>query len=223
MGSSPPSSPGVTVGLAIPTPWRGSRGHRKPRPGSCDWARERRRWEGRGQRETKREIRPGLADPGAGRQMVLRQLDGLGQRRRAVALDPLGRSPLVPRSGSVDGAAQGSGRRVEGWPALGLRRPGGLRQATVGLLPALPPSTVGSGAPTTGCAPSHTPPLSFQRGPRRLPGHRGVPSSSAGCGRSMGLRRGFPPGLASSGWPAGLHPAPGPIAGSDLPAPASCP
>ncbi len=49
------------------------------------------------------------------------------------------------------------------------------------------------------------------------------PSSSAGRGRSMELRRGFPPGLASSGWPAGLHPAPGPIAGSDPPAPASCP
>ncbi len=74
------------------------------------------------------------------------------------------------------------------------------------------------GPPATGCTPSHTPPLSSQRGPRRPPGHRGVPSSSAGRGRSMGLRRGFPPGLASSGWPAGLHPAPGPIGGSDLPA-----
>ncbi len=63
----------------------------------------------------------------------------------------------------------------------------------------------------------------FQKGPRRPPGRRGVPSSSAGRGRSMGLRRGFPPGLASSGWPAGLHPAPGLRAGSDLPAPASCP
>ncbi len=65
--------------------------------------------------------------------------------------------------------------------------------------------------------------LFFQKGPRRPPGRRGVPSSSVGRGRSMGLRRGFPPGLASSGWPAGLHPAPGLRAGSDLPAPASCP
>ncbi len=135
----------------------------------------------------------------------------------------VGRSPLAPRSGSVGDAARGSGRHVEGWPALGLHRPGGWRQATVGLLPALPPSAVGSGAPATGCAPSHTPPLSSRRDPRRPPGHRGVPSSSAGRGRSMELRRGFPPGLASSGWPAGLHPAPGPIAGSDPPAPASCP
>ncbi len=47
-----------------------------------------------------------------------------------------GHSPLVPRSGSVDGAARGFGRRVAGWPALGLRRPGGSLQATVGLLPA---------------------------------------------------------------------------------------
>ncbi len=43
--------------------------------------------------EREREVRPGLTDPGARRQMVLRQLDDLGQRRRAVALDPLGRSP----------------------------------------------------------------------------------------------------------------------------------
>ncbi len=133
------------------------------------------------------------------------------------------RSPRVPRSGSVDGAARGFGRRIAGWPALGLRRPGGSRQAAVGLPPAPPPSARGSGAPATGCAPSHTPPLSSQIGPRRPPGRRGVPSSSAGRGRSMGLRRGFPSGLASSGWPAGLHPAPGPRAGTDLPAPASCP
>ncbi len=133
------------------------------------------------------------------------------------------RSPLAPRSGSVDGAARGFGRRIAGWPALDLRRPGGSRQVTVGRPPALPPSAVGSGAPATGCAPSHTPPLSSRRGARRPPGHRGDPSSSAGRGRSMGLRRGFPPGQASSGWPADLHPAPGPRAGSDLPAPALCP
>ncbi len=89
----PPPSPGVTVALSIPTPWRGSRGHRQPQPGSWDWARERRRWEGREKREREREITPGLADPWARRQMVLRQLDGLTQRRRAVAPDPLSRPP----------------------------------------------------------------------------------------------------------------------------------
>ncbi len=78
-GLWPPPSPGITVSLAIPTPWRGSRGHRQPRPGSGDWARERGSWEGRGKKEREREIRPGLADPGACRQMVLRQLDGLSQ------------------------------------------------------------------------------------------------------------------------------------------------
>ncbi len=62
----------------------------------------------------------------------------------------VGHSPLVPWTGSVDGAARGFGRRIAGWPALGLRRPGGSRQATVGQPPALPPSAVGSGAPATG-------------------------------------------------------------------------
>ncbi len=99
----------------------------------------------------------------------------------------VGRSPLAPRSGSVDGAARGYGRRVAGWPASDLHRPGGSQQVTVGRPPALPPSTVGSGAPATGCAPSHTPPLFSQRGPRWPPGHRVDPSSSAGRGRSMGL------------------------------------
>ncbi len=93
---SPP--PGVPVALSLSElscPLRGgARGATGSRPGSWERARERRRWEGRGgEEERKREIRPGLADPGARRQMVLRQLDGLGQRRRAVALDPLGRSP----------------------------------------------------------------------------------------------------------------------------------
>ncbi len=37
VGSAPPPSPGVTVALSIPTPWRGSRGHRQPQPGSWDW------------------------------------------------------------------------------------------------------------------------------------------------------------------------------------------
>ncbi len=48
------------------------------------------------------------------------------------------------------------------------------------------------------------------------------PSSSAGRGRWMGLRQGCPSGQASSGGPAGLHPALGPTRGSDPPAPASC-
>ncbi len=39
----------------------------------------------------------------------------------------------------------------------------------------------------------------------------------------MGLRQGCPPGQASSGGPAGLHPALGPTRGSDPPAPVSCP
>ncbi len=49
-GLCPPPSPGVTVGLAIPTPWWGSRGHRQLQPGSGDGARG--RWEGRGKRES---------------------------------------------------------------------------------------------------------------------------------------------------------------------------
>ncbi len=81
-----PPSPGVS--MAATTPLWGSRGRRNPRPGN-----ERR--EGR-RREREREISQGLADPGARHQMVLRQLDGLRQRRRAVALDPLGRSTGKP-------------------------------------------------------------------------------------------------------------------------------
>ncbi len=49
------------------------------------------------------------------------------------------------------------------------------------------------------------------------------PSSSAGRGRWIGLRQGCPPCQASSGGPAGLHPALGPTRGIDPPAPASCP
>ncbi len=64
-GLWPPPSPGVTVGLAIPTPWRGSRGHRQSRPGSGDGARERGRWEGRGERERERE-RVGRGSPTPG-------------------------------------------------------------------------------------------------------------------------------------------------------------
>ncbi len=58
----------------------------KPRPGVRMLRGERRR------RWKEREIREGLAHPGAHHQMVLRQLDGLRQRRRVVALDPLGSS-----------------------------------------------------------------------------------------------------------------------------------
>ncbi len=56
----------------------------------------------------------------------------------------------------------------------------------------------------------------------RSSGHPVDPSSSAGRGRWMGLRQGCPSGQASSGEPAGLHPALGPTRGSDPPAPASC-
>ncbi len=87
---------------------------------------------------------------------------------------------------------------------LDRHRPGGSRQ--VGLPPALPPSAVGSGAPANGRAPSRTPLLSSRKGPQKPPGRRADPSSSAGRGRSVGLRRGYPPGQASSGWPDGLHP-----------------
>ncbi len=100
-----------------------------------------------------------------------------------------------------------NGRLVAGWPTWDHRRPGGSLQVAVGLPPALPPSAAGPGAPTIGCAPSRTPPLSSQRGPRRPPGHPVDPSSSAGRGRWMGLRQGCPSGQASSGGPAGLHPA----------------
>ncbi len=64
----------------------GRAGEREGREGR---ARERERGE---ERRRERKISQGLADPGARRQMVLRQLDGLRQRHRAVALDPLGRS-----------------------------------------------------------------------------------------------------------------------------------
>ncbi len=47
-------------------------------------------------REREREISEGLAHPGARHQMVLRQLDGLRQRRRVVALDPLSGSTGQP-------------------------------------------------------------------------------------------------------------------------------
>ncbi len=119
----------------------------------------------------------------------------------------VGHGPLAPLSGSVDDAVRGFGRCVAGWPTSDHRRPGGSRQVAVGLPPALPPSTVGSGAPANGCAPSPTPPLSSRRGQRRPTGHRVDPSSSAGRGRSMGLWRGYPPGQASSRWPADLHPS----------------
>ncbi len=49
------------------------------------------------------------------------------------------------------------------------------------------------------------------------------PSSSAGHGRWMSLRRGRPPGQASSGVPADLHSAPGPTRENDPPATASGP
>lgn len=48
--------------------------------------------QGLGEREKERvekEINKELADPGARHQMVLSKLDGLIQRRRVVALDPL--------------------------------------------------------------------------------------------------------------------------------------
>ncbi len=83
--------------------------------------------------------------------------------------------------------------RIRVTVGLAIPTPWRGSRATVGPLPALPLSAGGSGAPATGCAPSHTPPLFFQKGPRRPPGRRGVPSSSAGRGRSMGLRRGFLP------------------------------
>ncbi len=99
MGSGPPPRRGyrsLCPSRSCPCPLRGgARGATGSRDLGAGTGRER---EGDGrdggrEREREREIRPGLADPGARRQMVLRQLDGLGQRRRAVALDPLGRSP----------------------------------------------------------------------------------------------------------------------------------
>ncbi len=50
----PPPTPGVTIRLAIPTPWWGLRGHRHPRPGSWDRVRER-EGDGREGEERKRE------------------------------------------------------------------------------------------------------------------------------------------------------------------------
>ncbi len=100
------------------------------------------------------------------------------------------------------------------------RRPGGSLPAAAVLPPVPPPSTAGSDTPTIGCAPSHTPPLFSQRGPRTPPGRPVDPSSSAGRGRWRGLWRGRPPGPTSSWGSAGLHPAPGPASGTDPPVPA---
>ncbi len=89
---------GAAVGSAPPP----RRGHRSPWPlpllGGARGAACTRdlgeRGEGRRrERGGERPVNPGLADPGARHHMVLRQLDGLRQRRRAVALDPLRRSP----------------------------------------------------------------------------------------------------------------------------------
>ncbi len=91
MGSGPPPHAGGIdppdhyhsavglEGLPAPVTWELVQGEKERERG------------GEGRRR-EREISQGLADPGARRQMVLRQLDGLRQRRRAVALDPLGRS-----------------------------------------------------------------------------------------------------------------------------------
>ncbi len=112
--------------------------------------------------------------------------------------------------------------RIRVTVGLAIPTPWRGSRATVGPLPALPLSAGGSGAPATGCAPSHTPPLFFQKVHEGL---RVVVGSHLhqGTWAIDGAATGFPPGLASSGLPAGLHPAPGLRAGSDLPAPASCP
>ncbi len=79
MGSAPPLAGGngqpghshSAAGLEGPpaaVTWERGQGEREREMG--------RKGEGRGKGERKREIRPGLADPGARRQMVLRQLDG---------------------------------------------------------------------------------------------------------------------------------------------------
>ncbi len=102
VGSGPPPRRGnrsLCPSRSCPCPLRGgARGATGSRDLGAGTGRER-EGDGRdGGRERERERlgrgspTPGLADPGARRQMVLRQLDGLGQRRRAVALDPLGRS-----------------------------------------------------------------------------------------------------------------------------------
>ncbi len=88
-----PPSPGVSLPLAVATPLGGSRGRRNPRPGSQYRARE---GGDRRRRGGEREVCEGLTHPGAHHQMVLCQLDGLRQRRRAVALDPLGGSTGQP-------------------------------------------------------------------------------------------------------------------------------
>lgn len=68
----------------------GLRGHSTMQPGNRNKARESRKGR-RGVRE--REFNKGLANHGVCHQKVFSQLDGLRQRRGAMALDPLGRPP----------------------------------------------------------------------------------------------------------------------------------
>ncbi len=95
MGSGPPPCRGQRS--VWPFPLRGgARGATGSRDLGAGTGREREgdeREGGERERERERESWPGLADPGARRQMVLRQVDGLSQQRRAVALDPLSRPP----------------------------------------------------------------------------------------------------------------------------------
>ncbi len=94
-GIDPPGRYHSAVGLEgppAPATWELVQDEReRERGGKGGRERERERERGE-ERRREREISQGLADPGARRQMVLRQLDGLRQRHRAVALDPLGRS-----------------------------------------------------------------------------------------------------------------------------------
>ncbi len=93
MAPAPSASRPRPVPREDTSPLWGSRGRVATRSGSRNRARERvqgRRGVG------DRELNEGLADPWARHQMVLSQLDGLRQRRWAVALDPFGRRPQQP-------------------------------------------------------------------------------------------------------------------------------
>ncbi len=93
MAPAPSASRPRPVPREDTSPLWGSRGRVATRSGSRNRARERvqgRRGVG------DRELNEGLADPWACHQMVLSQLDGLRQRRWAVALDPFGRRPQQP-------------------------------------------------------------------------------------------------------------------------------
>ncbi len=72
-----------------------------------------------------------------------------------------------------------------GWPSSSHHRARGLQQATAALPSGPPQTAVGSGAPATGCAPTHTLQPFSRRGPQ-APLGLPVDSSSSGVRGTVG-------------------------------------